>query len=175
MAKTYTTIGTFTAGQTLTAASMNEIGDTLDNHTVPPMVQVRRNGDLTSYGGADIAWNNTTALYDTDTMWSSGANTRLTLNGTTGIYRVTLALYMTWSGTSTATDVKILGDGTTIIGQHYITGSMTTAAVFSCVALVDTATYSYVTAQAGVIGGTSVAVKADARTYFAAEWVGRKS
>ncbi len=31
MPKTYTNIGTFTAGQTLTAASMNEIGDTLDN------------------------------------------------------------------------------------------------------------------------------------------------
>ena len=45
MPKTYNTISTFTSGQVLTAAQMNEIGTNVNNYRVPPLVRIRKNAN----------------------------------------------------------------------------------------------------------------------------------
>ncbi len=92
MAKTYNTISTFTSGQVLTAAQMNEIGTNSNGFRVPTICSVYRNAALsqTSSGNwQSIAWD-TEHFTQTDSgMWSSGTNpSRITLT-TAGVYLVT--------------------------------------------------------------------------------------
>lgn len=87
MAKTYPDIGTFSPGDILTAATMNEVGTNLDNQRVPPMAEVRR---TTTQTVANATWNHVSfdvsaAIFDTDTMWDSANPTYLTIK-TAGVY-----------------------------------------------------------------------------------------
>jgi hypothetical protein len=88
MAKTYNTISTFTAGQVLTAAQMNDLGENSNNYRVPPMCSVYRTAALSHTAtGTYQAYTYDTELYDTDGMWDAGSPTRITLN-TAGVYDV---------------------------------------------------------------------------------------
>lgn len=87
MPKSYPDIGTFTSGQILTAATMNDVATNLDNFRVPPMCSVYRSAALshTSNGAfQSIAFD--TEDYDTDGMWTSGANADRITFDTSGIY-----------------------------------------------------------------------------------------
>ena len=79
---------TFTAGQTLTAASMNAISDNLRAGGAA-MVQVRR---TTTQSTSNVTWAHVSfdasATYDTDSMFASGTPTYVTVN-TAGIYLIT--------------------------------------------------------------------------------------
>ena len=106
MAFTYNTISTFTSGQVLTAAEMNEIGTNSNNYRVPPMCRARRavaasvpNAAFTTQAlsGADE--------YDTDTMHDTVTNNdRVTIN-TAGVYLVTAKA----SFAANTTGVRIVG------------------------------------------------------------------
>jgi hypothetical protein len=94
MAKTYNTIGTFTAGNILTAAQMNGIGTNVNNYRVPPMVSVFKTAAQSANNntGTIVTWN--TEYVDTDAMWTSGASSVFTVT-TPGIYLLTVSLNMT--------------------------------------------------------------------------------
>ena len=99
MAKTYNTIGTFTAGNVLTAAEMNDIGENSNNYRVPAI------GTFTSSQPAGDATNQIvtiTEVTDTDGMFTSG--TTVTIN-TAGIYLFTMSV--AWSGVDVRGDCWI--------------------------------------------------------------------
>ena len=86
MAKTFTNIASFTSGQILTAAQMNEIGTTLNNNTVPPAVRIAR---TTAQSIPDATWtivNSYAETFDTDGMWTA-ANDYIEIQ-TAGMYLV---------------------------------------------------------------------------------------
>jgi hypothetical protein len=94
MAKTFTNIAAFTAGQTLTAANMNSIGTTLNANTVPPMCVVGRRATLQAIATA----TNTYVTWDTQDVNTEGAlmftasSDTITIQ-TPGIYAVALNVY----------------------------------------------------------------------------------
>jgi len=85
MAKTYPDIGTFSSGDILTATTMNEIGDNLDNQRVPPMCIL--NGGLQTINNATpTALTFASEVVDTDDMHNNSSNTsRITIK-TAGVY-----------------------------------------------------------------------------------------
>lgn len=90
MAYTYNTIGTFTAGDVLTAAEMNEIGENSNNYRKPPMCSLYITSDKTSYANnTALSWD--AEYYDTDGMWGSGST--ITIN-TAGVYVVQMQGYL---------------------------------------------------------------------------------
>ena len=184
MAKTYNTIGTFTAGQVLNAADMNEIGTNSNNYRVPPMAIVRRTSDLSGYASeAAITWQS--AELDTespsDPMWAAGAPTVVTCR-TAGIYLVQLQFHATASPTQTAGGGVIRKNGT-VIGENFnewfspgafpeLRGNM---ALIVNLAVADT-----VAAGVRFTGGSNYIVKGNATTTYqqtrlAVTWVGQAS
>lgn len=102
MAKDYNTFTDVSTGDVYTAAAHNLILENVENYRVPPMVRVQRDGtnqSVTPGASGFVAWNNASAAFDTDSMWSSGANTRITVN-TAGVYLVTWTLTTGWSGSA---------------------------------------------------------------------------
>jgi len=92
MAKTYNTISTFTSGQVLTAAQMNEIGENSNNYRVPPLCVLRRTTLFTmASANTDYAITFTTANEDadTDSMHDGSTNTDRITVSTDGIYMLT--------------------------------------------------------------------------------------
>jgi hypothetical protein len=94
MPKTYPDIGTFTSGQILTAASMNQVGTNLDNFRVPPMASVYKTAaqSVANNTGVIVSWN--TEYVDTDEMWDSGTSSVITAK-TAGVYLLTVSINMT--------------------------------------------------------------------------------
>ena len=88
MAKTYNTIGTFTAGAILTAAQMNAIGTNVNNYRVPPACRAYNNANITLANASGTILTLNSEDFDTDSMHSLTTNTeRLTVT-TPGIYVV---------------------------------------------------------------------------------------
>lgn len=87
MAKTYPDIGTFSPGDILTAATMNDVGTNLDNQRVKPMVEVRRTTTQSTPNSqwAYTSYDASAAIFDTDSMWDSGNPTYITIQ-TAGVY-----------------------------------------------------------------------------------------
>jgi hypothetical protein len=106
---------TFTAGQTLTAASMNKISGNLTElqagrtDAATPMLQVYRTTASASYSSnTNITWE--AAGANTDSMWSSGAT--ITIN-TAGLYMVTLRGIISCSAGLTIINTRLIaGEGT---------------------------------------------------------------
>lgn len=176
MAKSYPDIGTFTSGQILTAATMNDVGTNLDNLRVPPMVRCVRSGDLSYTSDADIAWNGADA-YDTDGMHDpSTNNTRITPT-TAGVYLVQFSAFINISGTATAILPAIRqGSGATVVARQDYFSSVSGLMYVNVIGHATVASSSdYLTARIAFSGGTGYTVKADATTYFAATWLGQVS
>lgn len=176
MAKTFTSaLPSVSTGDVLTATAQNNLLTTLNSHTVPPMVRAKRSANYAYTSSAAIAWD--AEDYDTDGMHDNATNNSRITFQTAGIYRVTTCVLWSFGAPAvTIVDLSILGNGTTVVGQDYIQGiSATTNLTRSLTTVVDSATYSFVTVSLGLIGGSSPVINADARTYFAAEWVGLKA
>ena len=91
MAKTFTnlTVANATAGNAILASDHSAAFTTLNNHTVPPMATVYRAAALSQTSSSAyqaISWD-AQEFTNTDSIWTSGAATRLTLS-TAGIYLV---------------------------------------------------------------------------------------
>ena len=97
MAKTYNTISSVSTGDVYTATQHNSIVTNVNNYRVPPMARITKNGTTRPYTSATaIAFDNgTTNGYDTDGMYSAGANTRLTVQ-TAGVYLVVACIFTAW-------------------------------------------------------------------------------
>lgn len=114
MAKTYNTIGTFTSGQVLTAAQMNEIGTNVNNYRVPPMCMARLTNTPTLTTGTStfITWNSES--YDTDGMFSASSES-ITAQ-TNGIYLASASL--TFASNATGARLISIMKNPTNTGDH---------------------------------------------------------
>lgn len=89
MAKSYPDIGTFTSGQILTAATMNDVGTNLDNLRVPPACRAYVSDTINVNDNTNTVVDFSSEDFDTDGMHSISTNkSRITVN-TAGIYIVT--------------------------------------------------------------------------------------
>ena len=175
MPKTYTAAGTVAAGDVYTAAAHNIIATDVNNFIVPPMCQARVTTTITGYvDGSDITFN-TTAAFDTDGMFSSGAPTRITIQ-TSGLYVVSFVGGYGGSATITRALAQIKKNGGAISQQEAfgtnVGGSFSTAAVFNLSAS------DYLTAAVSFAGGSAYTVQGNAtetsgRTRLTATWIGR--
>jgi hypothetical protein len=84
MAKTYNTISTFTAGQVLTAAQMNDLGENSNNYRVPPAAVIYRSSTAAVSSGVAINFD-ASAVVDTDSMTTNKASGYIEVS-TPGIY-----------------------------------------------------------------------------------------
>jgi hypothetical protein len=177
MAKTYPDIGTFSPGDILTAATMNDVGTNLDNQRVPPSCRVYRSSDLTSYtSNTAITWN--AEDYDTDGMFTA-SSTDITI-GTTGIYLVVLNIFFTATATVTNANALIYAGASPIQSRQSIdlgstSGVMQQHGVFQLTAS------TVLTARLALSGGSAYVVKGDAaansngNSYMAVTWLGQAS
>jgi hypothetical protein len=175
MAKTYNTIGTFTAGNVLTAAEMNDLGENSNNYRVPPMCQVYRSTDLTGYtSSAAISWD--AEAFDTDGMWSTG--TDVTIN-TAGVYSIDFYYYasgaatitggvpyLSVDGTSIGEQYSVVISGVNIIGSFNITESLSASSVI-------TAHFAFLGGSAYIINGDSSLT--NQRSRLSVTWLGQTS
>lgn len=99
----WTTPETFTAGQTLTAASMNLISGNLGYLLAPPSCRAYRNSNTSYTNNTAVTWD--TESWDTDSMFSTASNDRITAT-TAGIYVLTWNGYFSYSGTMTSMNVQ---------------------------------------------------------------------
>lgn len=177
MAKTYGTVTTFTAGSVLTAAQLNVASTAVNNLVVPASAEVYRSSNQTGYtSGSAITWQATN--WDTDTMWSAGSPTILTVN-TAGIYVVTFEGLFTATATVTDLGARITRTGTDILNVGARVNSAGNAAYFSVTFLVNYAVGDTISANLVPTGGSAYIVNGAAegisRTRLQAQWVGRTS
>jgi hypothetical protein len=106
VAKTYPTIGPFTAGDILTAATMTDVQTNLTNQRVPPSCRVRKTGSQVFTNPTTISFDTDagSGAHDTDGMWDAGSPTVITIQ-TTGLYLVTCAIS---AGSATANAITTL-------------------------------------------------------------------
>lgn len=176
MPKTYTNIGTFTAGQTLTAASMNEIGDTLDNHTVPPLVKATQSSGQSINSGSYTVLTFDAETLDTDDMHSTTTNNSRVTFQTTGIYLVIAQVSFTSSiGTGQAVLRIPISGGSTYVAITEMTPTaggtgMNCAGYFDCTAAGTDYVQAEVLQQAGAARTTNTGF-----TWLSAAFVGKKA
>lgn len=174
MPKTYPDVGTYTSGQILTAASMNDVGTNLDNFRVPAMCRAKRSGDLTGYSSnTAIAWN--AEDFDTDGMHDNVTNnTRVTIN-TAGIYVVTAGVYIAYTGTATAASILVRrtrSASTLTCAENDWYGSRATDFVMCASGTLECQVNDYFEVNMVLTGGTSLIVKDALQCFLALTWVG---
>lgn len=178
MAKTYNTISTFTAGQVLTAAQMNDLGENSNNYRVPPVCSVYRNAALshTSSGGFQAMAFDTESI-DTDGMWASSPNPERITIQTDGIYVCEASVVFAGNATGTRA-LKIDDTATTLIA--YVTETSPTVAdggALNCTRVWAFSAGDYVTASAFQNSGGNLAygVAVPGYLHLSVAWVGQVS
>ena len=134
---------------------------------------------MTVAAGDYVQWNN--KLYDTDGMYDSGSNTRLTVK-TAGMYQVTWNVCIGWTGNANGQQFDITqtvgGVESSIAVDYYYYG--TAGFQYQHYATISTMAY----ASAGdyfrckitaVYGGLSYFVASAGFSKFQAVWVGKTS
>ncbi|HEY7822314.1 MAG TPA: hypothetical protein VIG24_05755 [Acidimicrobiia bacterium] len=150
----WTTPGTATAGEVLTAAFWNEqVRDNQNYLYTPPMCRVYRSSTLTGYSsGTEITWN--AEDFDTDSMWSSG--TDITIN-TAGIYLVQGSIYITGSATITRGGAGIYYNGA-LRGYHNVPPESSTSLYIQRSDVFKLAVNDTISAVALIAGGSGYSV-----------------
>lgn len=175
MAKTYNTIPTVATGDVYTATAHNNIATNVNNYRVPPMCQVYRSSDLTGYTSqAAISWS--AEAFDTDDMWSSGANVTIQ---TAGVYVVTF----TGSARGNATISRILPEirvGASVFtqGDEPVIGGV--GASFTVTIVESLAVGAVITADVFYIGGSNYLIDgatppSNEATRLTVAWLGQVS
>jgi PKD repeat protein len=99
MPKTYTAAGSAVAGDVYTAAAHNVIVTDVNNFIVPPLVRANHGTTTQSLTNATLTYVQWDAEdYDTDGMFTTSDNTKITIN-TTGVYLVTATITFATNGT----------------------------------------------------------------------------
>ena len=180
MAKTFTnlTVANATAGNAILASDHSSAFTTLNNHTVPPMAKVTQATVMTGVTvGTYVTYNNAAASIDTDGMWSSGSNTRLTVQ-TAGVYLVIWNFQTGWSGVSYHNDLHLTrttsGGTESIIGQdyRYLNGdNWVTANLGTIATIVDAAVGDYFRCKwSNQVNGTALTLSGNTLN---AKWLGK--
>jgi len=178
VAKTYTAPTTVSAGDAITASLYNTyVGTNVANLIVPPAVRVIRTTSLGSYtNNASIAFESSS--FDTDSMFSVGSPTVLTVN-TTGLYLIEFAGIV--SGNATITRIlPRIKKNTNAIAYHegvVYNGNESSWMVSTVRSLTATDTIS---ASVGFVGGSGYTVfgnatESEGQTSLAMTWIGRTS
>jgi hypothetical protein len=176
MPKTYTAAGTVSAGDVYTAAAHNIIATDVNNFIVPPTCQARVTTTITGYvDGSDITFN-TTAAFDTDGMFSSGAPTRITVQ-TSGLYVVSFIGGYDGVATITRALTQIKKNGGGAIVQQEVFGNSTSGS-FSTSAILNLNASDFLTVGLSFAGGSAYrvignATEATSQTRLTATWIGR--
>ena len=175
MAKTYNTLTSdVTAGSVLTATLFNQVQTNVRNYRVPPACSVARTATQSINSATDTRIAFTAgAEFDTespsDPMFSSGSNTRITIQ-TTGIYIVTANLR--WAANSTGVRYcTIWKNGAAVASLGYaspgsVDGDMSSSRVIS---LADN---DYLEMNVYQTSGVALNIN---WAYLAAAWVGQTS
>ena len=175
MPKTYTAAGTVAAGDVYTAAAHNIIATDVNNLIVPPTVGVKLTSGKSPYvSGTSISWDAEDG-WDTDSMWTSGAN--ITLN-TAGIYLVTFNGVI--SGTSAFTYVVPTIDASTGEDRQTVAAQLVSGdhrwAMSSIYSFAAAATVSF---NVGFVGGGTTTLNgtgtAGERNRASVTWIGTTS
>jgi hypothetical protein len=176
MAKTYNPLDSVTVGSVLTASDYNKAVENSNNYRVPPMVKCVRSGNDTGYTTEkSVPWNGTDE-YDTEDpgMHDPAAdNTRITFR-TAGIYIVTFAIRMTFTGSPTFLDALIRLNGTTNIGEDFRTSTSSAyAAMIS--ATLNASVGDFVEARCQASSASTATITDLSNSYFSAHWLGQVS
>lgn len=120
MAMTFNVVPDKASGDVFTEAMWDDsIKTNINNLRVPPSCRAIRNSDYTYTNNTAVQWNNdSTANYawDTDGMWTSGSNTRVTMS-TAGVYIITASFYVVGTTNITVSQSYIRANGTTSIAE----------------------------------------------------------
>ena len=177
MPKTYTAAGSATAGDVYTASAHNGIVTDVNNLIVPPVCEVVRTTNLTSYTAAtDISFSS--ASIDTDGMFAAGSPTRITIQ-TTGLYVVTYVAAV--SATATMTDVSPIIRKNTSNLAFFMQKAYSSTNGYTAGSVVASLTASdYLTLRIDIVGGSNYTVRGDSsntdvQTRLSATWIGRTS
>ena len=181
MAKTYTAAGSATAGEVYTASAHNVIVTDVNNFIVPPMVRLKKTTtqSLTSSTWTYVQWDED---FDTDNMFSSGANTEIVFD-TAGVYMVSTVVRFNTNGTG----IRLLSaakNPTSASFTDTFMGSWAPAyagaeTVLSCSSLVSLAAGDKIRVMVFQSSGGALTIGAIPSytndTHFSAVWVGRTS
>lgn len=177
MAKTYNTIPTVSTGDVYAATAHNNIVTNVNNYRVPPACIVYRSSDLSSYAsGTAITWN--AEQVDTDSMFSA-SSTNVTV-GTTGLYAVSLQVYLVCTATLTLVDPAIKV-GSTVALENYGPAANTAAGINQTHGILSLTAGDVITCLAYITGGSNYTIKGNADpqnsliTRFAMTWLGQVS
>lgn len=178
---------TWATGQTPTATDLNtELRDNWGFFANPPRVKVYKSTAIAVTGDTLMTWD--TEIYDTDGMWSSGANSRL-IAKTAGVYQV--ELHINWQLINNASPgsryaaVKLNAAGDSDLdlnlGFQYACDAVRIAnsdgsgipQSSHCSAQILMAVNDYVEAVCGTdFNVNSIVAGAANRTFFGMRWIG---
>jgi hypothetical protein len=173
MAKTYPDIGTFSPGDILTAATMNDVGTNLDNQRIPPMCRVKQTSGQVVYDAANATLAFNAEDFDTDAMHDNATNnSRITIN-TAGVYLVIASVRYT-TGVSDDTRISILKNGGNVgIDER---GPANTRSGMQVMGYYDLAAADYLEAQVYQNNSANTARTTDTPyTFLSAAWIGQVS
>ena len=178
MPKDYNSFSDVATGDVYSAASHNLILENLNNYRVPPSCEVYLSADETSYSAlAAIPWDAST--HDTDSMWSAGDPTKITIQ-TTGLYIVKFYCYLTCAATLASMNIEWSLNGSYDAGIGSFAGRSGTLS-FGLISDVFALTAGdYITASANPSGGSAYVINGNAspsfdRSRFSATWIGQVS
>jgi hypothetical protein len=166
MAKTYNTISTFTSGQVLTAAQMNEIGTNVNNFRVPPICILAKTISLTNAG---VTWDFPLAAdeeVDTDSMHSIVSNTTRITPTTAGVYLATASTNAGGGNVAMATQIQKNGAAVAIQSNDNAT-YFTATSVSTMVTMNGTTDFLTVLTNASTTGNYACR--------FTVAWLGQAS
>ena len=171
----WTTPENFTAGQVLTAASMDIISGDLSYLYSPQMAKVRLTSDFGApYTSATaITWQADSAPgFDTGGMWASGNATQM-IPTVAGVYVFTFSCQWTYTGTMSTSAARILLNGNVIGRQGVFAGQTTELDYSASVVTKMNGTTDFVTADLFYSGTpTFVTLKATEATYLSGHYIG---
>jgi hypothetical protein len=170
----WTTPGTATAGEVLTAAFWNtNVRDNSSFLFTPPMVKVYRSSNQTSYTSqASISWQ--AEEYDTDAMWTSGTDVTIK---TAGIYLISFYAFASGAATITSVFAGVRKNGT-YLGQQNFAPYTTTATSCTYSNTHKLAVSDVITADVQFLGGSAYVVSgaatdANAQSRLIITWIGK--
>jgi hypothetical protein len=179
MPKTYNslTVANATAGNAILASDQAKVFENSNNYRVPPMCTVRRTTSATGFSsGASVSFSS--AAIDTDSMFSAGAPTRITIN-TPGLYLVTSLVNAQATATLTLVN-SVIGLNGASLSENYTPIFNGTSAVATSSVVVPLVATDYLTLAVTFIGGSAYVVSGAAtatssQTRLSATWLGQVS
>ena len=176
----WTTPGTATAGEVLTAAFWNtnvrDNSNMLRNTTgiVPPSVFVYNTGGKTVTSGTAFAWD--AELYDTDTMFTSGVSTSRLTCKTAGVYMASASVIIgVTSTTCTNHEFGIYLNGNPVVQERSTASVVNGEYIIHSVSFMRTlAVNDYLECSCTFSGGSLNRIN-DGRNWFSATMLGATS